>query len=63
MCFNAGMADRAVRVVGGLMLVLGGLLSENYIVALVGAVPLTTGVIGFCPMYPIFKFNSGCKKK
>ena len=62
MCFNAGKADRAVRIIAGLGLIAFGLLNENYIVAAIGAVPLLTGVIGFCPMYPIFKLNTGCKK-
>jgi len=62
MCFNAGIADRVVRVVAGLGLIGYGLFSQNYIVAAVGMVPLLTGAIGFCPFYPIFKINTGCKK-
>jgi len=62
MCFNAGIADRVVRVVAGLGLIGYGLFSQNYIVAVVGMVPLLTGAIGFCPLYPIFKINTGCKK-
>jgi len=62
MCFNAGIADRVVRVVAGLGLIGFGLMSENYIVAAVGAIPLITGAVGFCPFYPIFKINTGCKK-
>ncbi len=62
MCFNAGKADRIVRVIVGLGLIAFGIMSENYIVAAVGAVPLLTGAIGFCPFYPIFKLNTGCKK-
>jgi len=62
MCFNAGMADRAVRVVGGICLIAYGLVSQNYIVSAIGVVPLITGAIGFCPLYPLFKINTGCKK-
>jgi len=62
MCFNAGKADRIVRVVAGLGLIGFGLFSENYIVAAVGAIPLITGAVGFCPFYPLFKINTGCKK-
>ncbi len=62
MCFNAGKADRIVRVVAGLGLIIFGVLNENYIVAAIGAVLLLTGAIGFCPFYPIFKLNTGCKK-
>ena len=62
MCFNAGKADRIVRVVAGLGLIAFGLLNENYIVAGIGAIPLLTGAMGFCPFYPIFKLNTGCKR-
>lgn len=63
MYFNAGIADRTAGVVVGLGLISFGLLNENLIVAAVGAVPLLTGAIGFCPIYPIFKLNTGCKKE
>jgi hypothetical protein len=62
MCFNAGVLDRALRVSVGLALIAYGVMSQNYIVAAVGLVPLTTGIVGFCPAYPIFKINTGCKK-
>ncbi|MDQ7043417.1 MAG: DUF2892 domain-containing protein [Sulfurimonas sp.] len=62
MCFNAGKADRIVRVVVGLGLIAFGLTSANYIVAAIGVIPLLTGAVGFCPLYPIFKINTGCKK-
>ena len=63
MCFNAGIADRIVRVVAGLGLIAFGLINENLIITAVGVVPLLTGAIGFCPIYPIFKLNTGCKKE
>jgi len=63
MCFNAGKADRIVRVVAGLGLITYGLISTNYIVAAIGTVPLLTGAIGFCPFYSLFKLNTGCKNK
>ena len=62
MCFNAGKADRIVRVAAGIVLIAFGLINGNLIIAAVGAVPLLTGAIGFCPLYPIFKLNTGCKK-
>ena len=62
MCINAGIADRIVRAIAGLGLIGYGLYSQNYIVAAIGAVPLFTAAIGFCPAYPIFKVNTGCKK-
>lgn len=62
MCINAGKADRVVRVIAGLGLIGFGMMTENYIVAAVGIIPLLTGAIGFCPFYPIFKLNTGCEK-
>jgi len=62
MCFNAGKADRIIRVVVGLGLITFGLLTSNFIVAGIGAIPLITGSIGLCPFYPLLKINTGCKK-
>ena len=62
MCFNAGKVDRVARVVVGLALISFGVINENYIVAAIGAIPLVTGALGFCPFYSIFKVNTGCKK-
>jgi len=62
MCFNAGKIDRTIRVIVGLALIGYGLFAQNYIVVAIGVVPLATGAIGFCPFYPIFKLNTGCKK-
>ncbi|QOY54167.1 DUF2892 domain-containing protein [Candidatus Sulfurimonas marisnigri] len=62
MCFNAGKIDRIIRVVAGLGLIAYGIITVNMLVAAIGAIPLLTGLIGFCPFYPIFKMNTGCKK-
>jgi hypothetical protein len=62
MCFNAGKIDRIVRVVAGIALIGYGISADNLIVAGIGAIPLLTGAIGFCPFYPIFKLNTGCKR-
>ncbi len=62
MCINLGKADRAIRAIAGVAIIAYGLVTQNYIVAGVGAIPLVTAVFGFCPFYPIFKLNTGCKK-
>lgn len=62
MCINAGKVDRTIRVVAGLGLIIFGIINSNLIVAGIGAIPLLTGAIGFCPFYPIFKLNTGCSK-
>ena len=62
MCINAGIADRIVRAILGIGLIAYGFIAQNYIVAGIGAIPLLTAIVGFCPFYPIFKLNTGCKK-
>jgi len=62
MCFNIGKADRIIRVIVGLGLISFGLISDNLIVTVIGAIPLLTGAFGFCPIYTMFKMNTGCKK-
>ena len=62
MCINLGKADRVIRTVLGIGLIAYGVATQNYIVAGVGVIPLLTAVFGFCPFYPIFKLNTGCKK-
>jgi len=62
MCINLGKADRIVRVILGIGLIVYGLIAQNYIVAGIGVIPLLTATVGLCPFYTIFKFNSGCKK-
>jgi len=62
MCFNVGLIDRIIRVVIGLGVIGYGVIDENYILAAIGIIPLLTAIVGFCPLYPIFKLNTGCKK-
>lgn len=58
---NEGGLDRAFRIVAGLLLILAGYVSGGtwgivlYVIALV---PLLTGVIGWCPLYRVFKINT-----
>lgn len=62
MCFNAGKIDRVLRVVAGLGLIGYGIVTANTLLAVIGAIPLLTGIVGFCPFYPVLKINTGCKK-
>lgn len=57
---NVGGADRAVRILAGL-----AVLSAIFFIegdgrwwALVGLVPLLTGLAGWCPLYPVLGFNT-----
>lgn len=61
---NEGSVDRAIRVVLGLVLlgvafaVLGIGSIPGVIAAIVGAVMVTTGLVGFCPAYAIIGFKT-----
>lgn len=60
---NESMVDRSIRVVIGLALlasgfsgVITGTLGTVFIV--LGFVLLLTGLLGFCPLYSLFKFQT-----
>ena len=62
MTANAGMIDRALRVIVGLALVA---LALGFIPGVaptvwgwIGVVPLLTGLIGYCPAYSILGVNT-----
>ena len=63
MCFNMGMTDRVVRIVLGVALIAYGIIAPSLIVALIGLIPLATAAFGFCPLYVLFKINTGCKRE
>jgi hypothetical protein len=55
---NEGTADRALRVILGLAILslvfVGPRTSWGYL----GLIPLITGLVGYCPLYRIFGFNT-----
>ena len=58
---NLGTLDRTLRVTLGVALITYGIFSMGtmgYILAVIGALPLVTGLVGNCPVYSIFKFNT-----
>ena len=57
---NVGGIDRIFRIVAGLALIAWALLGGP-LWAWVGVVPLATGLINFCPVYPLLGINT-CKK-
>jgi sulfite exporter TauE/SafE len=60
MAQNVGGIDRILRIiVGAALLVWGFVLSPQPVWwAAIGAVPLLTGLISWCPLYPIIGFSS-----
>ena len=60
---NESSVDRIIRGVVGIALLasaLGGIVTGGLGVFLmvIGAVLLLTGVVGFCPLYRLFKFRT-----
>jgi hypothetical protein len=63
--YNVGGWDRAARIIlGVVMLFLGvsGLLGKYSGLGLYGLIPLATGLMRFCPFYPLFGIST-CKPK
>ncbi len=60
---NESKVDRGIRVVLGVVLLalsLGGVVSGTWSVVftVLGVIALLTGVVGFCPLYTLFKFRT-----
>ncbi|MCR6654978.1 MAG: DUF2892 domain-containing protein [Opitutus sp.] len=54
---NVGSADCTLRVVLGLAILLGGISVQSWW-GLVGLLPLISGLVRYCPVYPLFGFNT-----
>ena len=60
---NVGGIDRTLRIVIGLALIAGAATSTIGLWGYLGVGPLLTGLIGRCPPYAIFGFNTCSLKK
>jgi hypothetical protein len=61
MTVNVGTIDRILRVIAGLALIalaLGYIPGYQSVWGWVGIVPLLTGLLGTCPAYALFGFNT-----
>lgn len=60
MKINEGSLDRIIRIILGLIiLALWFVLQGNaQYLALIGLIPLITGIIGWCPLYIIFGIDT-----
>ncbi|MCF8382405.1 MAG: DUF2892 domain-containing protein [Chlorobium sp.] len=58
---NMGQVDRVIRVVLGIIIIVLGVVYQNWLGA-AGLIPLITAGIGFCPLYKILgiKTCSNC---
>ncbi len=59
---NEGGIDRIIRIVVGLAIIGWGVYAQNWWGA-VGAVPLFTGLIGWCPAYTLLGIKTCPMKK
>jgi len=59
---NMGNADRVLRVIVGIVLVVVGFAVLNgtvgIVVGVIGLIPLATGLIGWCPLYTLFNLKT-----
>ena len=55
---NEGKIDRIFRLVLGVALLSLVFIGPQTMWGLVGLVPLLTGLVGFCPLYRLFGFNT-----
>ena len=60
---NVGGIDRIVRIVVGLVLISLAATGTVGIWGWIGVVPLLTGLIRWCPIYPLLGMNSCPMKK
>ncbi len=63
MKLNVGGIDRTLRIVGGLALIALAATGTVGAWGWIGVVPLLTGVVGFCPVYPLLGLNTCPMKK
>jgi hypothetical protein len=63
MKLNVGRIDRTLRIGVGLTLVALAALEVIPVWGYIGIVPLLTGLIGWCPAYPLLGMNTCSAKK
>ncbi|WP_068635539.1 YgaP family membrane protein [Thauera butanivorans] len=54
---NVGGIDRILRIVAGIALIAWALMGGP-VWAWIGIVPLATGAMGWCPLYPLLGFST-----
>lgn len=63
MKLNVGGLDRTLRIVVGLVLIALAATGTVGAWGWIGIVPVLTGAIGFCPVYPLLGLNTCPTKK
>ncbi len=62
MTTNVGGIDKLIRIILGLAIIGAGVYYQSWWGA-IGAIPLLTAFIGYCPAYLLFGISSCCDKK
>ena len=60
---NVGGIDKVLRILAGLALIAWAAVLGGPVWAWIGVVPLATGLMGWCPPYAMFGFNTCSVKK
>lgn len=63
MIYNVGGIERPIRIVVGLLLLglalFGGMPAAGiWVLGVIGAIALVTGVVGYCPVWTLFGVNT-----
>lgn len=58
MSTNEGTLDRVVRIILGLALIALVFVGPKTAWGFLGFVPLLTGLVGYCPIYRVFKVST-----
>ena len=58
---NVGGIDRSLRILIGLALIASIFVGPQTPWGWIGVVPLATALIGWCPLYTLFGWNTGKK--
>lgn len=57
---NIGRADRVLRITVGLVLIVWGVVAQNWL-GLIGIIPLLTGIVRWCPAYCPLGLSTKCQ--
>ena len=60
---NVGGIDKTLRIVAGLALIGATVAGALPVWGYIGVVPLATGLMGFCPLYPLLGLSTCPLKK
>jgi hypothetical protein len=55
---NEGTLDRTVRIVLGLAIISLAFVGPRTPIGYLGAIPVLTGLLGFCPLYRVIGLNT-----